>query len=85
MTVGRFVEIAIDASRIDRPRAEAVVRACPVDIYALDGDGRLAALARNVDECILCGRCVELASDAVTVRRAYGAHREVRASGGGDG
>ncbi|HEV7943091.1 MAG TPA: ferredoxin family protein [Solirubrobacteraceae bacterium] len=83
--MGRFVEIAIDAGAIDRASGDAIVRACPVDVFALDAAGRLAAVEHNEDECILCGRCVELAAGAVTVRRRYGAGREVPAGGGSDG
>jgi NAD-dependent dihydropyrimidine dehydrogenase PreA subunit len=83
--MGHFVEIAIDAAQLDRLGAETVVRACPVDVYALDDRGALASVAEREDECILCGRCVELAPGAVKVRRAYGARREVAAARGGDG
>jgi NAD-dependent dihydropyrimidine dehydrogenase PreA subunit len=83
--MGRFVGITIEAGALDRASSDAVVRACPVDIFTLDAAGRLATIERNEDECILCGRCVELASGAVTVHRRYGAAREVPAGGGSDG
>jgi len=83
--MGRFVEIAIDAAGLENGAAEAVVRACPVDIYALGAGGRLTTHPEREDECILCGRCVALAPDAVTVRRAYGARRPVTVAEDGDG
>ena len=84
--MGRFIEIAIDAPAVDAAAAQAVVRACPVDIYALGADGRLETVPAREDECILCGRCVALAPHAVSVRRAYGARRPVVAAvEGGDG
>jgi ferredoxin-like protein FixX len=84
--MGRFVEITVDAEALDAAAAQAVVRACPFDIYALDAEGRLATRLEQEDECILCGRCVALAPEAVSVRRAYGARRLVAAAvEGGDG
>ncbi|HEX7289953.1 MAG TPA: hypothetical protein VF250_02390 [Conexibacter sp.] len=83
--MGRFIEIAIDASAVDAATAPAVVRACPVDIYALASDGALVSVPDREDECILCGRCVALAPEGVSVRRAYGARRPVIAAEGGDG
>jgi len=78
--MGRFVEISIDEAALDATAAQAVVRACPFDIYALDAEGGLTTRPEQEDECILCGRCVALAPDAVTVRRAYGARRPVAAA-----
>ena len=83
--MGRFIEVAIDAGAVDGAQAQAVVRACPVDIFRLTREGQLGTHGEREDECILCGRCVALAPDAVTVRRAYGAGRLVAASEGGDG
>jgi NAD-dependent dihydropyrimidine dehydrogenase PreA subunit len=84
--MGRFVEIAVDASAVDAATAQAVVRACPVDIYALGNGGALTSVLEREDECILCGRCVALAPEGLSVRRAYGARRPVVAAvEGGDG
>jgi NAD-dependent dihydropyrimidine dehydrogenase PreA subunit len=79
--MGRFIEIEVEigGERLDRSTASAVVRQCPVDIFALDGE-RLTTHPEREDECILCGRCVTLAPDAVSVRRAYGARRPVVAA-----
>lgn len=83
--MGRFIEFEIDAGGLEPDRAKQVERACPVDIFALEESGRLVTVERNEDECILCGRCVELAPAAVTVRRAYGERREVAARGEANG
>lgn len=84
--MGRFVEIAVDAAAVDAATSQAVVRACPVDIYALGAGDALTSVPEREDECILCGRCVALAPDGVSVRRAYGARRPVVAAAeGGDG
>lgn len=79
--MGRFVEVAIDPAVVGEAAA-AVVRVCPFDIFALDDDdgGRLVSRPEREDECILCGRCVALAPEGVTVRRAYGARRPVAAA-----
>lgn len=78
--MGRFVEIALDGGALDATAAQAVVRACPVDIFVQGAEGRLATRPEQEDECILCGRCLALAPDAVSVRRAYGARRPVERS-----
>lgn len=82
--MGRFVEILVDAAQIDLDTGRAVVGACPVDIFVHDEKGRLATVAENEDECILCGRCVDLASGGLVVRRVYGEGREVTPSSGGE-
>lgn len=77
--MGRFVQMTI-ADGLDHAQAEAVVRACPVDIFALDRSGALTSVPEREDECILCGRCVAIAPQAVSVRRRYGSERPVEAA-----
>ena len=44
---------------------------CPVDIYADDG-GRVEIVRGNLDECVLCGLCVEAAPPGtVVVKKLY--------------
>ncbi len=81
--MGRFVEVTI-AGSLDREAAAAVARACPVDIFALDASGALVSVPEREDECILCGRCVTLAPQAVSIRRRYGAERPVAAAEAAD-
>ena len=53
------VEVADDI-RADAETAKKLEEACPVDIYAAGGDG-VQVVEENLDECILCGLCVEAA------------------------
>jgi NAD-dependent dihydropyrimidine dehydrogenase PreA subunit len=53
------VEVAQDI-RDDGEMAKKLEEACPVDIYAAS-DGSLEVVEENLDECILCGLCVEAA------------------------
>jgi NAD-dependent dihydropyrimidine dehydrogenase PreA subunit len=76
------VDIAIAADRVAPEAAAAVVRACPVEIFVVDGGGGLGTDPEREDECILCGRCVAIAPDAVAVTRAYGARRPVAVADG---
>ena len=53
------VEVADDI-RGDAEMAQKLEDACPVDIYA-NRDGKVEVVDENLDECILCGLCVEAA------------------------
>jgi NAD-dependent dihydropyrimidine dehydrogenase PreA subunit len=53
------VEVADDI-RSDAEMAQKLEDACPVDIYA-NRDGNVEVVDENLDECILCGLCVEAA------------------------
>ena len=53
------VEVADDIKG-DAEMAQKLEDACPVDIYA-NSDGSVQVVAENLDECILCGLCVEAA------------------------
>ena len=53
------VEVADDI-RGDAEMARKLEEACPVDIYAAR-DGTVDVVEENLDECILCGLCVEAA------------------------
>ena len=53
------VEVADDIQG-DAEMAKKLAEACPVDIYAA-ADGRVEVVEQNLDECILCGLCVEAA------------------------
>ena len=82
--MGRFVDIAIAEAAIG-DRSGQVVRICPVDIFIIER-GRLTTVPDREDECLLCGQCVAIAPDAVTVSRAYGRRLTVAAADrGSDG
>jgi NAD-dependent dihydropyrimidine dehydrogenase PreA subunit len=84
--MGRFIKITIHQA-VREDRARQVARVCPVDIFTVDDGGVLATVPDREDECLLCGQCVAVASDVLTVARAYGARRPVVAAdrGGFDG
>jgi NAD-dependent dihydropyrimidine dehydrogenase PreA subunit len=58
---GIFIDVELtDEVRRDSELAEKLEDACPVDIYAAKPDG-VEVVEENLDECILCGLCVEAA------------------------
>jgi NAD-dependent dihydropyrimidine dehydrogenase PreA subunit len=64
------VEVA-DAVAGDRELAARLAEVCPVDIFARR-DGRLAIVEENLDECVLCGLCLDAAPEGgVHVLRLY--------------
>jgi NAD-dependent dihydropyrimidine dehydrogenase PreA subunit len=65
------VEVAPQAAA-DPAVAAKLAEVCPVDIYATGADGALAIVEENLDECVLCGLCIDAApAGTVTVRRLY--------------
>lgn len=78
------MEITVAGQELDPESRRRIARACPVDIFRVDDAGALATHPEREDECILCGRCVAIAPQAVEVRRAYGARQPVAAAAGGD-
>ena len=64
------VEVAEDI-RGDAEIAKKLEESCPVDIYAA-ADGGVEVVEENLDECILCGLCVEAApAGKVRVLKLY--------------
>ena len=58
---GVFIDVDLaDDIRGDAEIAKKLEEACPVDIYAA-ADGAVEVVEENLDECILCGLCVEAA------------------------
>jgi NAD-dependent dihydropyrimidine dehydrogenase PreA subunit len=56
---GIFIDVELtDEVRKDPELAKKLEDACPVDIYAAAPDG-VEIVEENLDECILCGLCVE--------------------------
>lgn len=56
-----FIGIEVsDAVVDDAELAKRLQEACPVDIFAADG-GKVAIVEENVDECVLCGLCLDAA------------------------
>ena len=61
MSEAVFIDVEVaDDIKGDAEMAQRLEDACPVDIYA-NSDGRVDVVEENLDECILCGLCVEAA------------------------
>jgi len=67
-----FIEVEVDAAVADDAAlAEKLTEVCPVDIFSVEG-GRVAIVDENLDECVLCGLCLEAApAGSVVVRKLY--------------
>jgi NAD-dependent dihydropyrimidine dehydrogenase PreA subunit len=67
-----FIDIDVaDSVRDDTELARKLAEVCPVDIYAEEG-GKVAVVDENVDECVLCGLCLDASPPgAVTVKKLY--------------
>jgi NAD-dependent dihydropyrimidine dehydrogenase PreA subunit len=67
-----FIDVEVaDEVRDDTALARKLAEVCPVDIYA-ERDGKVAVVDENVDECVLCGLCLDAAPDGtVTVKKLY--------------
>jgi NAD-dependent dihydropyrimidine dehydrogenase PreA subunit len=67
-----FIGVEVDdAAAADPALAAKLAEVCPVDIYAVD-HGRVALVEENLDECVLCGLCLDVAPDgAVRILRLY--------------
>lgn len=69
---GVFIDVEVDESiRDDAEMAAKLEEVCPVDIYA-DAGGRVEIVRENLDECVLCGLCIEAAPPGtVVVKKLY--------------
>ena len=69
---GVFIDVEVSSeAKSDPELAQKLADACPVDIFAAS-DGGTEIVEKNLDECILCGLCVDAApAGAVTVRKLY--------------
>lgn len=67
-----FIDVEVaEEVREDTALARKLAEVCPVDIYA-ERDGKVAVVDENVDECVLCGLCLDASPPgAVTVRKLY--------------
>jgi NAD-dependent dihydropyrimidine dehydrogenase PreA subunit len=67
-----FIGIEVDdAVTGDAELARKLQEACPVDIYAA-AEGGVEIVHENVDECILCGLCIDASPPgAVRVHKLY--------------
>jgi ferredoxin-like protein FixX len=59
---GIFIAVEVDdALAADAELARKLTEACPVDIFAQRGDGTLELVEGNLDECVLCRLCLDVA------------------------
>jgi NAD-dependent dihydropyrimidine dehydrogenase PreA subunit len=70
---GIFIAVEVDdQAAADADLARRLTEACPVDIFAQDGQGRLDIVEQNLDECVLCRLCLDASRDgAVSVIKLY--------------
>jgi NAD-dependent dihydropyrimidine dehydrogenase PreA subunit len=70
---GTFIAVEVDdAAAADAALAAKLTEACPVDIFAQQGDGTLEIVERNLDECVLCRLCLDASPPgAVKVIKLY--------------
>lgn len=69
-----FIDVEVDASVAgDAELARKLEEVCPVDIFAAS-DAGVEVVEKNLDECVLCGLCIEAAPDGtVHVKKLYDA------------
>jgi len=67
-----FIGVEVDDEAADDVALAAkLAEVCPVDIYAVE-HRRVVLVEENLDECVLCGLCLDAAPDgAVRVLRLY--------------
>ena len=67
-----FIGVEVDdAAAADSALAAKLAEVCPVDIYAVEG-GHTVLVGENLDECVLCGLCLDAAPDgSVRVLKLY--------------
>ena len=59
-----FIAVEVDDhAATDAEVARRLTEACPVDIFAQDGNGSLALVTENLDECVLCKLCIDAVSE----------------------
>jgi NAD-dependent dihydropyrimidine dehydrogenase PreA subunit len=70
---GVFIAAEVEASvAADAELAAKLTEVCPVDIFATNDDGTLRVVDENLDECVLCGLCVEAApAGGVRIKKLY--------------
>jgi NAD-dependent dihydropyrimidine dehydrogenase PreA subunit len=70
---GVFIRVDVDDSaRGDAELARRLEEACPVDIYAVSDDRGVRVVDANLDECVLCGLCLDASPPgAVRVVKLY--------------
>jgi NAD-dependent dihydropyrimidine dehydrogenase PreA subunit len=70
---GVFIAVEVDDAVARDPAVAAkLTEVCPVDIYAQREDGSVEIVEDNLDECVLCGLCLDASPDgSVRVLKLY--------------
>ena len=70
---GVFIAVEVDDTvAADAELAAKLAEVCPVDIYGQRDDGTLSIVEENLDECVLCGLCLDAAPEnTVKVIKLY--------------
>ena len=70
---GLFIGVEVDdAIAADVELAAKLTEVCPVDIYGQQDGGSLRLVEENLDECVLCGLCLDASPEgAVKVIKLY--------------
>lgn len=69
--MGVFINVSVDSDAIPDAERQRIVRLCPVDIFALEGQ-QLAVVEANEDECTLCDLCLKAApAGTIRIHKAY--------------
>jgi NAD-dependent dihydropyrimidine dehydrogenase PreA subunit len=70
---GLFIAVEVDDTlAADTELAAKLTEVCPVDIYAQQDDSTLRIVEENLDECVLCGLCLDAAPEGtVKVIKLY--------------
>jgi hypothetical protein len=69
--MGMFIDVAVaDPEFLHTDRAAALVGACSVDVFERR-NGEVVVNRDQEDECVLCGRCLEIAGPALRIVKRY--------------
>ncbi len=70
---GIFIAVEVEDSVASDPEMAAkLAEVCPVDIFAVNEAGTLELVDKNVDECVLCRLCLDVApGGAVRIIKRY--------------
>ena len=68
-----FISVEVDPALASDPAAaRKLAEVCPVDIFKVSGEGRLAIVEQNLDECTLCELCLAVGKPGqVKIKKLY--------------
>jgi ferredoxin-like protein FixX len=77
------IEVEDEAAANEPNLAGHLTQVCPVDIYREPADGIVEIVSENVDECVLCKLCLDIAhldvgDGAVRVLKLYDGGAELQ-------